>query len=576
MKKIINKSFYIFLKYKNIFISTFLFILVFALLGLPYTNWWLGGCDDAAGIFIGYKTKNWKDLFYFFYDGNTNPVPLASNYPIPTKGSFFSTYYRPLHCIYLTFQYWLFETNVYYYLLTNVFFHAINTILFFNIFLFFTSTFPAFLFSMFFAFHPQIAYRFGAIVNLHYYINIMLVLLTLLFFKKYLDSKKYLFYGLSILCFILSLFTRESTVVLPAIIFLGTYLYKNINYSIKDFFKKFILILQQTSIFFIISIGFLSLRAYLYPIVFNNNLNKTFSITSILKAKLAGLQVAIYDFLGFSWLPWGQKLYRGIIVVSILSFLFWLFIKNTKKIHILYFIFSAGLILWPGFIGNNYCPRYYYEAAPFAIASLVVLFTYSKINETLKKIIYFIFTIFIIFLSYFAIECFQLRENKMQIMHNAFTKLIKKPEVQKRDLCFLDCPAEGFGGVIPMFWIHFNNPEHKIYHDPITSITQADSHIMIPTKWKNKISNYFDQNYVQVARIDNSFKFTSLNHKKVVFYIDPKESSIGKIKINKTIKTKNGEAVTDFTLSIDEKYTKNNPLFINWDYTRQCFKIVEF
>ena len=49
------------------------------------------------------------------------------------RATFFSAYYRPLHLIYLTIQYWLFGTNAYPYFLINVFFHAINTVILFNI-----------------------------------------------------------------------------------------------------------------------------------------------------------------------------------------------------------------------------------------------------------------------------------------------------------------------------------------------------------------------------------------------------------------------------------------------------------
>ncbi len=125
------------MKHKKIILSLIIFTIVFCVLGIPFTGWWFNGTDDFQGLFLGYRTKNIKDLFYFFLHGDVGQGAGASNSirNFARSGHFLGTYYRPLYCIYITLQHWIFGTNGYYFFLTNVFFHAINTVILFNIFL---------------------------------------------------------------------------------------------------------------------------------------------------------------------------------------------------------------------------------------------------------------------------------------------------------------------------------------------------------------------------------------------------------------------------------------------------------
>src|SRR3990172_6253318 len=222
-----NRTLLKFYNNRKILLSLLLFLIVLVCLGLPYTHWWFNGGDDFHGVYVGFKTKTLKELFYFFIDGNVcgkyiGPSNFVHTQTAATPTSFFGAYYRPLYLIFATIQYWLFGTNGYAYLLCNVFVHAINTVLLFHLFSFLTTIFPAFLGALLFAFHPQIAYRFGATINLHYYINVMFMLLTIISFKRYLDTQKIVYQLTASILFALALFTRESSIVLPGIIFLGT------------------------------------------------------------------------------------------------------------------------------------------------------------------------------------------------------------------------------------------------------------------------------------------------------------------------------------------------------------------
>src|SRR5271170_5133947 len=97
----------LFLTHQRLLISLFIFALIFCLLGLPYTDWWFRGRDDFHGLYIGYKTKTWHDLFYFFINGDTNQGLGPSNAPPASPVTFLNVFYRPLYCIYLALQFWL-------------------------------------------------------------------------------------------------------------------------------------------------------------------------------------------------------------------------------------------------------------------------------------------------------------------------------------------------------------------------------------------------------------------------------------------------------------------------------------
>ncbi|MBD3231334.1 hypothetical protein GF322_01595 [Candidatus Dependentiae bacterium] len=570
------------IKHKTFIFSISIFSLIFILLGLPFKNWWFYGSDDFHGLYLGYKTTNWNDLFYFFKNGHTNQEMGPSNYKFSNEPqNFFSAYYRPLYCIYLTFQYWLLGTNGYYYHLCNVFFHTTNSLSLFYLFLHLTNLFTAFLFALMFAVHPQIAYRFGAIVNLHYYINAMLLLLLFIFFKNYIDSKKWYYNLLSVILFSLSLFTRETSIVIPAILFLGLYLYpqkykfsnfKNLlNKTLNNFYKVFGLLCS--------AICFLLLRIYLYPIKFTNcskPLN-LISIISKIKNRFPELKVFIYDVLSLSWLPWGQKNLRCIILISIILFLFYSFIKNTKKVYVTYFITSALIMLWPAYL-VNYNPRYFYEAYPFILFAFIFLFKYSKINFKKFKIIgTATLTFFVIFLFIFTFVNFKIRENKMKIMSGAVYELIQNPIIQNRNLCFISHPLESWGEQnAQIFWTLLNNTSPKILFDSATAITQIDCNVIKPTKYINICADLFEHNYCKITPIKNGFNFKSLNPKKIHFEpkIERSDYSLGKKIINKTINFKGLEVVTDFSLIFDKHYLDLDPLFIKWDYEKRKFIIL--
>lgn len=547
---------------KNTGIAIALFLLIICIMAIPFTNWWFNGCDDFHGLYLGFRTKTWNDLFWFFANGHINQDigPTNSHYN-PTT-TFFSTYYRPLYCVYVTLQYWAFGTNAYWYYLCNVLFHALNTALLFYL-LTLTSTPLASLFgALFFAFHPQIGYRFGAIVNLHYYINVFLILCTFLFFKKYLDSKRLLPYFLACLTFTLALFTRESSLVLPAILMIGAWVY-------KPFAPIRLLSLVP---FFALATGFLGIRLYLYPLSISHNTNLLGNVNSFLITKKQEFLIFLYDCFGLSWLPWGHPMLRIALLLSFFLLFLWLFINNKYKYLIWMFLFCGAIMLWPGIIGH-YSPRYIYEALPFIIAAYVLCFTgYQGKHQYFKKIILGTLSLLICFLFFFTIDCFIRRQTKMRIFSHALNTLVQKPELKNRPLCFLTYPMDGLGDQpSDIVRVLRNDAQTSIFCDTAGALVQADSNIVTPYWWGNRISALYTTNYIEVTPIKNGFRFISHNPAKIHFFVSENQSySLGKKIVNK----KDAGSISAFTLVIDEQILKQRPVYLVWNYETRQFDAI--
>ncbi len=613
---------------KKVVLITILIISIISILGLPYTNWWLNG-DDFHALYLASKIKTWKALFYFFYDGHVNQDFGPSNFPRGGRTSFLATYYRPLYFFYHVIQYWLFGTNGYWYLLTNVVVHAANSALLFYIGSLFAPLSAAFLGACAFAFHPQIAYRFGHLVNLQYYINVLCMLCIFLLGKQYLDTRKHRYYLLACVLFVCALFTRETLVVLPFILMLWAAWYTEALLNPMPVFKKdargwFVLrdgsyeppqderdnfkypedpeqallveghernkaltlspvegvepferttLVKLTSPFWAITIAYVALRTWLYPFDFAS-LGKTRQAAPLLTIIMNKLQQAIvfcYDALWLSWLPWGNTWLRLGMTLPLTLIIIIAFITTTQKIPVLLCLVSTALIIWPAYVGA-YSPRYFYEVAPFIVMAYLACFVFSSIKSRIyRRAVFLYFTALIVFCVYFCVECFTLRTQKMHVLHRAMDQLVLAEP--SRPICFLSHPLDGFGDLVyDAFWVMHDRPR-LIYCDGSAALTQRDSNIVSPIGFRNKISQYHDKNYVTIVPVDGGFRYTSSDPSKVQFFLPPANPwSLGSYE-NVQYEPINGQSIiTGFTLRLDTQYAKQRPLFLVWDWKKQMFK----
>ncbi|MHA1696364.1 MAG: hypothetical protein ACTSUG_13940 [Candidatus Helarchaeota archaeon] len=599
IKKKVNKITSFFIRNKRLSLALLIFIVVFCFLGLPFKNWWFaGGQDDYTHIYnLGYKTKNWswqKISTHFFNDGNHPQEINSTSYK---KQSFLTTCYRPFACILNTLFYRLFNTNTYCFHLANVFIHAINAIILFFIFLYFTSFLIAFLLSLLWAFHPILGYNFSNFVQFHGYIDLTWILLVFIFLKKYLDSKKWLFYLLSCLFFTISLFTRETSIVLPSILFLGVYLYKNrLNtITIKSFLKQFITNLKTVSGFISISICFLSLRLYLYPIgkiSFTNSSTIASNITFIQTIKNLSTNIFIYsklfiyDLFGLSLIPWepSYKILRLGLFITILFSLIFLFIKNRKKIYIIYFLISGLILFFPAFVRQRYTTFHLYNVYPFIFLIFIFLFKFYKGKKQFKFKKTLITTLIVLTLSsiFLTTKMFYRREKIMALQAKAIQNLIQNYLDSNKTICLIGLPAGLFENKIEtLLYTLTQNENLKIFYD-LSFVTRSTNIFVnkIP-EWKILLNKYYKEkflkeNLIEIKTIKNGFKFITKNPKKIFFKFNNNNyPSCGKKIINKTTKIKNEKLVTNFTLIIDSKILKKNLTFITWDYKKSKLIILK-
>ena len=616
-KNIINSLNMLSQKNKTLIFSILLFCFVFIFLGVQYKKWWfIGGEDDYIDTYeLGYKTKNWKwyKLSYFFYDGHTQPSLNNTNYK---RTTFFTTSYRPLCCIGMALRHRLFGTNIYYYHLANVFLHAINAVILFNIFLWLMTFLPALLLAIIWAFHPLISWFFGNIVNFHYYLNVMLMLLIIIFFKNFLDSKNWKYNFLSCITFATSLFTRETSIVFPAIIFFGTYLYLNrfnkpsprlptvakgygghsrptSKIGIKHFYKNFLKTLKTTAGMSITAISFLLLRLYLYPINFlklqtSSNHIKTKISTFIyfknfIHTQFNHFKLFIYDLFGLSWIPWNPcfKPIRIGLFLLIIFLLFWLFIKNKKKIHILYFVFCMLLMLWPSYIKGIFAHGYFYEAYHFIFIALIFLFKFYNGNILrFKKIGLTILSIITILFTTLTLESFSRREKRIETRTKAIKELAYNPIIKNRSLYFFGLPNGAFvTNTKKAFWMLLDDTSTPMFFDLSFTTMPTNIYINNIPHWKTILSKYYfekfvPENCVLITPVEGGFRLKSTDKEKVFFKFNNEYKSIGTKIINKTTNIDRENLATDVTILFDTKNFRTNTLFITWDYEKSKFKLL--
>lgn len=562
---------------KKNFIALGIFCFVFIVLGIPFTHWWFYGADDFHAFFLAYQTKTWKQLLYFFYEGNagqghTGPTNFT---PSLVRTNFLGTYYRPFYLIFHALQYWIFGTYAYLYFLISVFFHSLNTALLFSIFTFLAPTLPSAIASLMFAFHPQIAFRFGNLTNQHYYISIFFMLMCITFFTHYFRKNQLTYLIPSAIFYILSLFTRETTIVFPAIAFLIAFALE--WPTNKNILSTFWISFKKTLTFSLISLSFLSLRLWLYPLKIHKVSSTSKTFKQYITTKFPELKVFILDFFSLSWLPWNQPILRGFIMLSLIGLCTYLFHRNKKKLLVITLFISGLFMLWPS-IPNPYSPRYFYEAHGFFLAGQLLLIYQPSIQlpQWLTKTLQILACFITLTYAAFCYTNFRIRETKMHTLEQATLKLVGNPLIKNQALCFIGHSADGLGDTCAqIFWVLFDNPKLPVYFDRTTAWTQADSNLVIPKKYYIITAPHHTENYVVTTPLKNGFQFTTTNPAKINFgNLEDNGYSLGEKIVHTGEKINDKLVVTDFTLLIDHKYLKNNPIFIQWDYSKRGWIVI--
>ncbi|KKP24455.1 MAG: hypothetical protein SZ59_C0002G0301 [candidate division TM6 bacterium GW2011_GWF2_28_16] len=550
---------YYYLKYKKVFISILIFLFIIFILGFAVNNWGITG--DDGGLLCHSRIKNIKDLLNFFCsDVTANNAGSPSNYQY-NKQTFFAVYYRPLTYIFYYFQNIFFNYQAYYYFLFNIFLHAVNAVLLFNIFLYFSGYILAFLMALTFAFHVSMCTWLGWIASQVYQIELFFILLIILFLKKYLESKKILYYLFALLFFLFAIFTRELSVIMPIWLVLAFITFNCYKNNKLNFYNNFLYSFKLSLGFWFIWGFYFLLRLYFYPI--NNAVHSNFSINSFrfLFNRYPDFITLISNLANQSiyFLPGGNFKFKAILVLLYFVPFIFLFMINKNKKYILFFIFSMCLFLWPAIL-HLYVDRYLYPVLPFYLIIVLILLKINYKQDNLSIILYKkIIIIFLYLLLPFDIYILRSGIKYQSISYYQkelyFNKILNNKNLKNKKVCFLCLPAYLFYNSIAQYlWIKGFNKSFDIYYDDRTFIAHN-----FPEK----------QNNPEIIKLNNGFKFIIKDVNKQSF-LTYRGNIMGNLITDKYLQDK----PVELTLYLDKKYLDPDIKFITWDYSKNEFKIL--
>ncbi|NSW44495.1 MAG: tetratricopeptide repeat protein [Bacteroidales bacterium] len=140
-------------------------------------------------------------------------------------------HYHPFTWLSLAFDYQLFQLNAWGYHLHNLILHLINVILVFLLTKHWSSNVKiAFFTALLFGIHPFVNESVSWITERKNLLFVLYYLGSLIYYVKYLENRKWTYWGLSFLIFIFSLLSKGSAITLPLILLVMLY--------VKDKFNK--------------------------------------------------------------------------------------------------------------------------------------------------------------------------------------------------------------------------------------------------------------------------------------------------------------------------------------------------
>lgn len=278
--------------------------------------------DDEALVKNNIYIRNWSRLPNIFTEN------------IGAGAGEIQNFYRPLQMITYMFDYSLWKSNVRGYHLTNIFLHLLAALsIYCLINILYDNRFLSLLAGLFFVVHPvhteAVTYISGRADSL----SLLFMLLSLIFYVKYLHKNSAIFYLLVLVSYISALLSRENALIFPILLLLYHYTFKK-----RLSAKAFLPILSLT--FFYIILRFTVLK----------DISPYTPVTSDLFQRLPGFFVAITNYMRLLILPvnlhmeYGNMLFNFanpkatigmIIFFSLLVYIFK--IRNSTNKRVIFF-----------------------------------------------------------------------------------------------------------------------------------------------------------------------------------------------------------------------------------------------
>lgn len=333
--------------------------------------------NSLAGEFVWDDQILIEDNIYLKNFCNTSKVFSDVGYLDVDKGY---SYYRPLQILSYMADYSLWKFNVFGYHLTNIILHILTSIvLYWFILVIFKNKLTAFFTSILFVIHPihteAVAYISGRADSM----GLMFMLLAFIFYIKYKSNNSKFTHISMLLSYLLSLCSRESTLIFPILILFYHYSFKE-KFNLKTVFS----IIGVVCLYFVLRLNALGFLVYEHM--------------SGLFDRIPGAFVALGEYIRLLLIPfplhmeYGNRSFNfcnikviiGILILAVLLTCLFKF-KNSKK----FYFFGIGWFLITFLPISNIFPINAYMAehwlyAPsigfFLITARGMNFVYSKLR----------------------------------------------------------------------------------------------------------------------------------------------------------------------------------------------------
>lgn len=368
--------------------------------------------DDYDQIVFDKKIKSIFNIFDFFLS--------------PISNSLSTQYYRPIFTLSLSVDYFMWGLNPIGYHLSNIILYCLFIIccfVFVNIFI--DNTLICFIITLLFSVHPVHSEAVSWISARNEILMSIFFLLSFIFFIKFSVRKSYIFLTLSYIFFLIAIFSKETAVVLPIIL----YIYDNLfNFNTKK--KEKILIITP---FIVLLIFYIILRINLLDSPFGDNIpisKKLYSFFLIGKEYLKliifpkNLKVIYYDIIPQSIVFNLNFLFSIIVFISQILIIF--FAAKTDKREAFFLIFYCVILLpYSGLVTiirvSPIADRYLFLPS-LGLITFIVLFLLRK-NYNFLSFKYLIITSLVISI---ILSIITVRKNKDY--ENNFSYLLKMIE----------------------------------------------------------------------------------------------------------------------------------------------------
>lgn len=546
-------------------LSVLLFFIIMMVLAIPYFDW--GLINDDYGFIHFSQIKSLKDLLKFFGPHDIGDAFNPSNYQQKVQ-TFFSAFYRPMQFVLFGLETFFLGINPYRFLLLITVFHAGIAVALFRIFTYFFDDMLSFFGALFFGLHPLLLHWVGVFTCQIYIVDLIYLLLAVGLLKKYLVSKNILFYLMSCLVATVSIFAKETLIVMPVWVaiagFMWYYHQAQETFSWWHFLNGCYLSLGYG----VGGLLYLLCRALVFPM---STGAESGGAANILKNFLVRQQERLGDFISYACdycyvglIPPGNQVIKGTLVVVVALLLVWPFIATKKKMYLGFLIFSMLIFTWPAVL-LYYQPRYLYIGLPFFL--FIILYSVNYYLQQFQFLRPCAFSLLFVLASINAAGFMHKQRKKEIVLHTIFTafqELSDNDNVKNaQSLCFVGLPMHWFGsGNAQAVRLLGGNKKIPVFYDINNFLYKREAFYDIKKHCLN------------VSRSRNEVQLTSGDPRELIFPRHLVEhSTLGKIFVYaKNVK----DEPVNLSIKLNEKIMDHDPLLISWDYAEQQFTILKF